>query len=298
MLSSLVSNGQQPTSDQSELVVPWWSFTKTILAVTALSLVRDGRVGLDTPIPDQPFTLRQLLRHEAGLADYGELADYHAAVANHEAAWSADEMMQRLDGARLRYTPGTGWRYSNVGYLLIGKLIEQLTDMALEEALGRFALTPLGLSRVRFAKTPADLQDTHLGNTSNYDPGWVYHGLLIGPISQAALFLDRLFAGHLLPTGLLQDMQIAKALGGSIPGRPWITPGYGLGLMRGSIDGGFTLCGHTGCGPGSVIAVYRICDGDTSACCAVFGAGTREGTVETLAAEQLIQVLRSGGKVV
>lgn len=48
MLSSLVSNGQQPTSDQSELVVPWWSFTKTILAVTALSLVRDGRVGLDT----------------------------------------------------------------------------------------------------------------------------------------------------------------------------------------------------------------------------------------------------------
>lgn len=105
MLSSLVSNGQQPTSDQSELVVPWWSFTKTILAVTALSLVRDGRVGLDTPIPDQPFTLRQLLRHEAGLADYGELADYHAAVANHEAAWSADEMMQRLDGARLRYTP-------------------------------------------------------------------------------------------------------------------------------------------------------------------------------------------------
>ena len=66
MLSSLVSNGQQPTSDQSELVVPWWSFTKTILAVTALSLVRDGRVGLDTPIPDQPFTLRQLLRHRQG----------------------------------------------------------------------------------------------------------------------------------------------------------------------------------------------------------------------------------------
>ena len=98
MLSSLVSNGQQPTSDQSEQVVPWWSFTKTILAVTALSLVRDGRVGLDTPIPGQPFTLRQLLRHEAGLADYGELADYHAAVANHEAAWSADGMMQRLDG--------------------------------------------------------------------------------------------------------------------------------------------------------------------------------------------------------
>ena len=61
-----------------------------------------------TRILDQPFTLRQLLRHEAGLADYGELVDYHTAVSNGEPAWSADEMMQRLDGTRLRYSPGAG----------------------------------------------------------------------------------------------------------------------------------------------------------------------------------------------
>jgi CubicO group peptidase (beta-lactamase class C family) len=217
-------------------------------------MVRDGLVGLDDPILDQPFTLRQLLRHEAGLADYGELADYHAAVANNEAAWSADEMMRRLDGARLRYSPGTGWRYSNVGYLLIGRLIERLTDLTLEEAVGRRVLMPLGLSSVRFAKTRADLQNSHVANPSNYDPAWVYHGLLIGPISQAALLLDCLLAGHVLPPDLLQAMQTAKALGGSIPGRPWITPGYGLGLMQGSIEGGYTLRGHSGCGPGSVIA--------------------------------------------
>jgi len=296
MLSSLVSNGQSLTADRSELMAPWWSFTKTALAATALSLVRDGLVGLDDPILDQPFTLRQLLRHEAGLADYGELADYHAAVANNEAAWSAGEMMQRLDGARLRYSPGTGWRYSNVGYFLIGRLIERVTDLALEEAVSRCALTPLGLSSVRFAKTRADLQDSHLGNTSNYDPAWVYHGLLIGPISQAALFLDRLLAGHLLPPGLLQEMQTAKTLGGPIPGRPWITPGYGLGLMQGSIEGGFTLCGHTGCGPGSVIAVYRICDGNASACCAGFETGASEGAVEARVVRRLMQALHEGAE--
>jgi CubicO group peptidase (beta-lactamase class C family) len=81
MLSSLVLNGQTLTCAPSDVFAPWWSFTKTVLAVTALSLVRDGLVGLDNPILDQPLTLRQLLRHEAGLADYGELADYHAAVA-------------------------------------------------------------------------------------------------------------------------------------------------------------------------------------------------------------------------
>lgn len=93
MLSSLVSNGQLQAADRSELMVPWWSFTKTVLAATALSLVRDGLVGLDDPVLDQPFTLRQLLRHEAGLADYGELAEYHSAVKNSEPAWPADEMM-------------------------------------------------------------------------------------------------------------------------------------------------------------------------------------------------------------
>jgi CubicO group peptidase (beta-lactamase class C family) len=294
MLTSLISNGQPQTPDQSALIAPWWSFTKTVLAATALSLVRDGLIRLDDPVLDQPFTLRQLLRHEAGLADYGELKEYHAAVANSEPAWSATEMMQRLDGARLRYSPGTSWRYSNVGYMHIGRLIERLTDLTLEDAVIQRALSPLGLSNVRFAKTPADLQTTYLGSSSNYDPAWVYHGLLIGPISQAALFLDRLFCAELLPMGLLQDMQAARALGGPIPGRPWITPGYGLGVMQGSIDGGYSLCGHTGCGPGSVIAVYRMCDGDASASCAVFEAGANEGAVEAIVVGQLTHILRQG----
>lgn len=288
MLSSLLSNGQPSTPEQSELMVPWWSFTKTVLAATALSLVRDGLVGLDDPLPDQPFTLRQLLRHEAGLADYGELAAYHAAVANAEPAWSAEDMMQRLDGTRLRYSPGTDWRYSNVGYMLIGQLIARLTDLTLDDAVTQRALTPLGLANVRFAKTRADLHTS----TSDYDPAWVYHGLLIGPVSHAALFLDRLLSTDFLSTGLRQEMLAARTLGGPIPGRPWISAGYGLGVMQGSIDGGLALSGHTGGGPGSVIAVYRVCDGNASACCAAFEVGASEGVVEAHVTGQLIQGLR------
>ncbi|WP_342655265.1 serine hydrolase domain-containing protein [Pseudomonas sp. F3-2] len=293
MLTSLVLQGQPATPEPSEALVPWWSFTKTVLAVTALSLVRDGFVELDTEVLGQRFTLRQLLRHEAGLADYGELAEYHAAVANKERAWSADEMMQRLDGFRLRYEPGTGWRYSNVGYLLIGRLIEQLTDLPLEEAVAERALTPLGLSDVRFARTQADLQTTVPGIPADYDPAWVYHGLLIGSVAHAALFLDRLFHANLISRELLEQMQTARALGGPIDGRPWIGPGYGLGVMKGSVGGGLSLCGHTGCGPGSVIAVYRLVDGDTSACCAAFDAGATEGDVENFVTERLINAVRS-----
>ncbi|MFK3790767.1 serine hydrolase domain-containing protein [Pseudomonas piscis] len=292
MFSSLIANGKPATPDGPELIAPWWSFTKTVLAATVLSLVRDGLLQLDAPVPERAFTLRQLLRHEAGLADYGELAEYHAAVANNEPAWPAAEMLQRLDGARLRYAPGTHWRYSNLGYLLVGRLIERVTDLELGDAVTQRVLAPLGVTNVRFVKTAADLQATAAGNTSNYDPAWVYHGLLIGPISQAALLLDRLLCGQLFSANLLQEMQTVRTLGGPITGRPWIEAGYGLGLMQGSIEGGFLLGGHTGCGPGSVIAVYRIGDGNTSACCAAFAAGASEGTVETLVAERLIQVLR------
>ncbi|CAG2150791.1 hypothetical protein LMG19282_03852 [Cupriavidus campinensis] len=294
MLISVISNGQSPTSlEQSEPAVPWWSFTKTVLAATALTLVRDRLLDLDAALPENAFTLRQLLRHEAGLADYGELPEYHAAVANHEAAWSPDEMMRRLDGHQLRYSPGAGWRYSNVGYMLVAKLIERAADLPLQEAVRRQVLDPLDISTARFATERADLHRDCLPSSLNYDPAWVYHGLLIGPISQAALLLDRLLAGELLPGKLRQDMQATRVLGGPIAGRPWISPGYALGLMRGSIEGGLTLAGHTGRGPGSVVAVYRGSVGEATACCAVFSPGSNEGEIEAHVVQQIHEALKA-----
>jgi len=294
MLISVIANGQSLTPSGSfGPVVPWWSFTKTVLAATALTLVRDGVFDLDARLPEKAFTLRQLLRHEAGLADYGELPDYHDAVANHEPAWSPDEMMRRLDGHRLRYNPGEGWRYSNVGYMFVARLIERATELPLEDAVRRQVFVPLGIATVRFATARTDLHGEHLGGSQNYDPAWVYHGLLIGPVSDAALLLDRLFSGTLLPASLLQDMQATRVLGGRMAGRPWVSPGYALGLMRGPVEGGLILAGHTGGGPGSTVAVYRAALGDATASCAVFSPGANEGDVETRVVEQIREVLEA-----
>ncbi len=285
---ALVSNGSLLTPEQPDVTVPWWSFTKTVLAAAALSLVRDGLIGLDERVPEGPFTLRQLLRHEAGLADYSELADYHTAVARHETPWSAAEMLQRLDATRLRYAPGDGWRYSNVGYLFIARLIARVTGLRLEEALTQRVFAPLGLSRIRLATTRTDLAYVNMGAASTYDPGWVYHGLLVGPLVEAALCLDRLLDGHLLPQSLLREMQTVRTLGGPIAGRPWVAPGYGLGLMQGMVESGLTLSGHTGVGPGSIIAVYRCIDGNRTASCAVFDESGNEGAVEAEVVRHLI----------
>lgn len=286
MAFSLISNGSPFPHEGHEPTVPWWSFTKTVLSATSLTLVRDGLVGLDDAVPEGPFTLRHLLRHEAGLADYGELPEYHAAVARHEAPWPVDEMLRRLDATRLRHEPGAGWRYSNVGYLYVARLIERVTGLALQDALAQRALAPLGVAGVRLAKTPADLPGLV------YHPGWVYHGLLVGPLSGAAMFLDGLLAGQLLPDALLCKMQTARHLGGAIPGRPWTSAAYGLGLMQGTVDAGLTMAGHTGVGPGSVVAVYRCAqEGARSATCAVFHEGADEGIAEREAVDRLSRCL-------
>ncbi|MDA8486823.1 beta-lactamase family protein [Pseudomonas resinovorans] len=293
MLFSVASNGDLLSPTQPDAVVPWWSFTKTVLSAAALSLVRDGLIGLDETLPESAFSLRQLLRHQAGLADYGELAEYHAAVARGDRPWPAEEMLSRLDTSRLRYAPGTQWRYSNVGYLFVAQLIERLTGLSLQEALKERVLAPLAVPHVSLARSGDHLGSVCRGAMSGYDPGWVYHGLLLGTLSDAALLLDRLLGGQLLPHSLLQEMQAALVLGGPMPGRLWTAPGYGLGLMIGAVSDGRTLCGHTGSGPGSTVAVYRCAHAGNSASCAVFSEGDDQGTVEAAVLNHLSEFLVS-----
>ena len=222
----LVREGAVVTSNGDTADVPWWSFTKTVIATAALALVRDGRFVLDDPLTNRPYTLRQLLQHRAGLTEYGRLAAYHEAVARNDDGWPADEMLARTAADRLVYEPGKGWGYSNIGYYFVRRLIEQATDRSLGDALDDLVLKPLGIASVRFAADRAHY-------SPDYDPRWVYHGLLVGPLQQAALLLQRLLAGDLLPPPLLTAMCDRYLLGGPVAGRPWKTPSYGLGLMIG-----------------------------------------------------------------
>jgi CubicO group peptidase (beta-lactamase class C family) len=119
-----------------------------------------------------------------------------------------------------------------------------------------------------------------MGSARGYHPGWVYHGLLVGSVADAALLLDRLLTGSLLPPDLLADMGTPFVLPGPVPGRPWAVPGYGLGLMTGEATGGTRVAGHTGGGPGSTIAVYRTLKGGVARTAAFFATSENEASTE------------------
>jgi D-alanyl-D-alanine carboxypeptidase len=293
MATAVVVDGKLAAGALADPLVPWWSFTKTVLAATALVLVQQGRLTLDALVPGRPYTLRQLLQHRAGVPEYGALAAYHAAVAAGEQPWPVAELLERVKSYVPVFEPGKGWLYSNVGYLFVRQIIEDAADEGIGEAVTRLVLAPLGISHAGFAETPDDLVSTRSGIAGGYHPGWVYHGLLIGPPAAAALLLDRLMTGDLLSPGSLQAMQDGFRLGGPIPGRPWQAPSYGLGLMV-EADNAGRFMGHTGGGPSSTVAVYHFPGGAPAVTAATSAPMNDQGMVEQRAVDIARDIARAG----
>lgn len=274
-------SGGRLTGDLGAPPVPWWSITKTCLAACALVLVERGKLALDEPLLERSFTLRQLLQHTSGLGSYTARPEYLAAVEANEEPWSDAELLSRVRLDPFLFKPGAGWSYSNTGYFLVRLLIEQTAGADIDTALRTLVLAPLGIEHTRIARERADLDICAWRNARLYHPGWVFHGLLIGPPADAALFMHRLLQGELLPPPLRDAMLARRAL--DVPlekGRPWRTAGYGLGLMM-DIDSpcGMSI-GHSGQGPGSVSAAYCIPDLDPPRAIAAFAPVEDQGVVE------------------
>jgi CubicO group peptidase (beta-lactamase class C family) len=190
-------------------------------------------------------------------------------------------LLARVNAERLIFTPGRDWAYSNVGYIFIRQLIEEKTGLEIDQALRMLVFDPVEIQRTRIATTPEDMKQTFWGNPDGYHPNWVYHGLLIGPPSDAVDFLRRLFSGTFLSQGARSAMKTMHPLGGSIAGRPWTRIGYGLGLMMGEMGDAGAAFGHSGVGHDCVSSLYCFSELPGCPVVAVFGQGTDEGITET-----------------
>lgn len=126
---------------------PIGSIGKTFTATLAMILVADGDLELDAPLGEHvpelgslgdELTLRQLLSHTGGLADGPSSECFRTAslgryVSNH------------CRPENLVLPPGAGFSYSNMGYVLVGHLIERITGMTWWDAMESVLLRPLGI---------------------------------------------------------------------------------------------------------------------------------------------------------
>jgi CubicO group peptidase (beta-lactamase class C family) len=235
-------------------LVPWWSFSKTVLAAAALVLVDRRKLDLDVRVAGAPYTLRHLLQHTSGLPDYGPNPDYHRAVAAGESPWTIDELLRRVNASTLLFAPGTRFSYSNVGYLFIRQIIERAADADLNGALKLLVFDPLGIEGVFVASAVEEFDAIVWGNAQRYDPRWVYHGCVVGPLSWAACCLHRLMHGDLLTSATKSAMRLPRSYDADADAPEDF--GYGLGLMIEPARPGERFGGHAGSGPGSTITVF------------------------------------------
>ena len=275
----ITASGHVGGEGANTAVFPYWSFTKTVIAAVALKLSETGTLELDASISGEPYTLRHLLAHTSGLPDYGQIPDYHAAVARQDPPWSRSELLRAAMSDGMLFPTGQGWAYSNIGYMFAREFIEATTGRSFAHLLQDLIATPLNLTSVRLAQTQEDMAQTYWSAAAFYDPAWVYHGCLIGTPKDAARLLHALMTGDVLAPHSLDQMLQRTDLGGAIPGRPWTTCGYGLGLMSGTTHDGRSI-GHSGVGPFCVNAVYHFPDRHDPITVATFGDGSNEASVE------------------
>ena len=177
----------------SSVTLMAYSMSKTITAVAVLQLVQAGKIDLDAPleryVPQQPYgsgvTVRRLLAHTAGLPNPIPLRWVHPAAAHAEfdepAALAA--ILDRYP--ETASAPGARFRYSNIGYWLLGPVVESASGQPFAEYVRGHVLAPLATpSQLGFAvPDPAHHAAGYLERRSwlNLLKGFLIDEALIGP---------------------------------------------------------------------------------------------------------------------
>lgn len=127
------------------------SVTKVVGTTTALlRLVSARQVDLDTavrrylPSFGGEATIRELLLHRAGLWEW----------------WPLYLSKQPVEELPLRYEPGKERHYSDLGFILLGRVISAVVGEGLEQAVAELVTRPLGLSSTRFARPAGEVVAT------------------------------------------------------------------------------------------------------------------------------------------
>ncbi|GAA4619863.1 serine hydrolase domain-containing protein [Actinoallomurus vinaceus] len=258
--------GAQPVPRQGRFRIG--SITKSFIATVLLQLAAQGRVGLDDPVErylpgrvpgGQHITVRQLLNHTSGIADYLDDAKTYP-LAGQEFLEKVRfhtfpaEQLARSGVALPRYfPPGKGWRYSNTNYVLAGLIIEKVTGRSWQDEITRRIVRPLGLHNTTVPDSGPDIPGPHAHGYMTIDGRALditrmnpsiagAGGAMISTTGDLDRFYAALLGGRLLPATWLAEMKKTVPIPGGGPAKE--ADGLGLDSMR--LPCGVTVWGYDG----------------------------------------------------
>ena len=258
------STGQRVGPDTAFM---WFSMTKIATATAVMQLVDSGRTALDSvareQLPDLDgldprISVRQLLNHSSGIANPPPLRWIHPAD---EPGPAPREMLARLlrRYGKPKFEPGDHSAYSNVGYLVLGELISEVSRIPYKRYVVEKVLRPIGAHSTDFTMDRSDLATQSEGTHPRRDPAlpfmrllipsWVIgpahgnwrifnpfyldgsaYGGLIGPVGDAALLAAaHLGGGQVDGARILSTESVAEMQHITTPGKKF---DLGLGWFR------------------------------------------------------------------
>src|SRR5664280_1562759 len=202
-------------------VFPICSITKQFTAVAILQLVEAGKLKLTDDlsmfVPDYPtgeakITLTQLLTHMSGIPSIEEQPEWRKT-------WREDfTPTQLLDFTRnkpLAFAPGTNWKYSNTGYILLGQVIEKASGQSYPDYVRTHLFSPAAMTQSYYPEGNRLIpRRTH--GYSRSGKTWVNApyfsitqaysaGALLATVDDLWMWEQTLQAGHLANSSLLES---------------------------------------------------------------------------------------------
>lgn len=150
------------------------SLTKQFTAAAILKLKENGLLKLNDKINNyvssfsygDQITIRNLLNHTSGIYDYTRSKDFRENMGNKV---KLEEVINIFKDKELNFKPGTKYEYSNSNYLLLGYIIENITEKNYETYLKENILNPLDMNNTGFAYHDRIIKNRSKGYILNPD---------------------------------------------------------------------------------------------------------------------------------
>jgi CubicO group peptidase (beta-lactamase class C family) len=251
------------------------SVSKPITSAAIMTLVEDGKLALDdrvapfiahlAPAPGatvdprwEQVTIRHLLTHTGGWDrnkpnggfDPIDRPAIAAAAVDAPAPASGETLIRYMKGMPLDFDPGAKFAYSNFGYIILGRVIERVSDMPYEEYVRARVLGPVGAARTQQGRSR--MRDALADEVKYYWPGAgvnapmvpsVFPGEGTVPFNYGGFHLE---AGDASGAWVSSTVDLLRFVGG-VDGRadrPDILSAGTVAEMTGS---GPTVCANGGC---------------------------------------------------
>jgi len=252
------------------------SSSKVVLAMTVLSLVEDHQLALEVPISTYlpelasaatdvgDVTLEQLLSHTSGI----QPEDYAGGIS----CADGDDLgahVLALRGRTLESLPGAVYRYSNLGYVVVGAVIERVTGTRFEQVVHTRVLVPAGMATAGYGPAPGDIAGLEVDGPSPPCRAIYPTGGLRVSTREMGLLLRALLPG----SGVISDASLAALQSARTPLGTGPDDAYGLGMGTTRYRG-VSVYTHMGSMPGFSSAWVTLPEPGFAAAVLVNTAGT------------------------